>query len=268
MSLLLVYANLANRPATFQHANQWITFKIQQDTIMGYLDSISKCLPRKLTPALLLASFIAHAQTAPPRPPIPLPISRDQVLWRTTITKIPVSAKGCYQATYPSLQWQSVPCVIAPIIGAKTPRHHIPITSRIVGNTFGDIAATVPSTGTISFSQGWFENVTVAPEADSASNKANGFSLQLNTNYFTTPVCNNAPLPQSPTVVCQGWEQFVLSNDTTKTKAYVYIQSWVVNYGRPCPTGWLTPPPDPEDPAVNNDCLRNSSAAVLPIQKV
>jgi len=59
---------------------------------------------------------------------------------------------------------------------------------------------------------------------------ANTFSLQLNTKPFTTSVCSG-----SPNQGCQGWQQFVYSN-----QGVAFIQYWLLQYNTTCPAGWNT----------------------------
>jgi hypothetical protein len=94
-------------------------------------------------------------------------------------------------------------------------------------------------------------NVNGAPPA-----VANTFSLQLNTQYFTTSLCNEANNKSA----CQGWQQFIYSNS-----GLVFMQYWLLNFGPSCPatgggaSGWLQTSLRP------NDCYANSSATVVPV---
>jgi hypothetical protein len=98
----------------------------------------------------------------------------------------------------------------------------------IVGN--GDDLSAQASAGLISSATGSFDSVTNAlSEADGGT--ANRFSLQLNTDFFSSPACAGAASPGS----CLGWEQFVYSNT-----GVAFIQYWLINWDRTCPSGWNT----------------------------
>ena len=79
---------------------------------------------------------------------------------------------------------------------------------------------------------------------------ANSYSLQLNTQFFTTTTCNG-------TSGCQGWEQFVYSSTGCSPRpGCVFIQYWLLNYavnGTACPTGWTT---------SGADCVINSTRGI------
>jgi hypothetical protein len=151
--------------------------------------------------------------------------------WRTQIVQVPLAKKGCFTATYPSLQWREVACVAPPP----------PNVRFTVGSSFGDYAAVraLPLTGVINSATGSFPTETgVKSESDSLSGVADAYTLQLNTNYFFTttsvdPVCPTAN-PQ-----CKGFQQFIFEN--TNGNAFMeYFLS--VPGAMSCPTGWSQVP--------------------------
>ena len=84
----------------------------------------------------------------------------------------------------------------------------------------------------------------------------NAFTLQLNTNTFTTAVCSS--------MSCSGWQQFVFENDGNgSATAIAYMQYWLLNYGPNCPAGWYQ-----GGPSAPNDCYKNSANGVgsIPVQ--
>jgi uncharacterized repeat protein (TIGR03803 family) len=91
-----------------------------------------------------------------------------------------------------------------------------------------------------------------------ATNVANAFTLQLNTNTFpisSTSVCSG---PIQNWVKC-GWQQFVFDNNATQA----YIQYWLENYGTTgtaCPAGWFSYP-SPSNPN-EVDCYTNSDIGI------
>jgi hypothetical protein len=83
------------------------------------------------------------------------------------------------------------------------------------------------------------------------SNGTSPFSLQLNTNPFTTPTCNGAATPSA----CQGWQQFIFS-DT----GVAFIQYWLLNYVNACPSEWNS---------FGSDCWTNGANTVsVPVQPI
>ncbi|MGO9316825.1 MAG: hypothetical protein ACLPXT_03840 [Terracidiphilus sp.] len=158
--------------------------------------------------------------------------------WRKSLVQKPLSKKGCFKASYPSTEWQEVPCTKAPERPYPPAKGKRPET---VGNGT-DFSAQVTS-GHISSAEGSFNSVTGVTSASSDT-----FSLQLNTSPFSTSVCNGH-------AGCQGWQQYVYSNS-----GVVFIQYWLLNYNATCPSGWNT---------YGGDCWENGpSAASVPVQPI
>jgi hypothetical protein len=187
----------------------------------------------------------ASAQTAAPTAPAAetrpaettLP-SRPQTKeeWRAKITHTRVPKKGCFKSSFPSGEWQEIPCATPPARPYPPARGNRPDAVGN-GNDFSAQTSKLISTAT-----GTFDSVKgVTGESDSGSNT---FSLQLNTNTFSnTPACKGAA-----TSSCQGWQQFVYSNSGT-----VFMQYWLIGYGNNCPSGW--------NGYQNVDCWKNSDGA-------
>jgi hypothetical protein len=173
--------------------------------------------------------------------------SRLRENWRVQIAATPVPSAGCFTAEYPSRTWLKIACVKAP------QRPYIPRTgARAVGTqTVGngaDYAAVAH--GTITSATGSFPTVTgLTSETDGG--QKNVYSLQLNSNFFTSAVCKGSSDPSS----CQGWEQFVYSSSSEAS----FIQYWLINYGNTCPT---TPYNDWNQ--YEGSCYRNSTAVNIP----
>jgi hypothetical protein len=166
--------------------------------------------------------LMAQASTQPP--PAKSEIREG---WRKSMVRVRLPKKGCFTATYPSLQWREVACVAPPP----------PNVRFTVGSTSGDYAALrpLPLTGLINSATGSFPIVTgVNKESDSISSVANAYTLQLNTNnFFTTtsvdPVCPTAN-PQ-----CRGLQQFIFEN----TNGNAFMEYFLSIPGASsCPTGW------------------------------
>jgi hypothetical protein len=188
----------------------------------------------------LLSSFTLSAEPRKPslpqletRPPPP-----ELMAWRATIVRIPRPKPGCFKATYPSTEWQEVPCVPGPNRPYAPARGPRPTT---VGNG-NDFAAEVQQGTTISSARGSFDDARGAMAVPS-------YSLQLNTNRFATSLCDNAANPAT----CKGWQQFVYSFLEKKA----FIQYWLIDYGPQCPAGWNP---------TGSDCYKNDAAVPVPPQ--
>jgi hypothetical protein len=140
------------------------------------------------------------------------PTAEQRGNWRKQLQAAPRPTKGCFTATYPETQWREVPCKQPPT-KLYTPRVGGTTQTTTVGGSGPDLTAVV--TGHVTQAEGSFDSVTgvtVMP----------AYSLQLNTNFFSTSTCSGAPSPRT----CQGWEQFVYESSGTG-----FIQYWLINYG-------------------------------------
>jgi hypothetical protein len=151
--------------------------------------------------------------------------------WRVSLAQVPLSKKGCFQASYPSKEWRQVVCKAAPNRPMPPRRGARPL---VVGNG-DDISAQAP-TGFISTAIGSFDSVTnVTSESGPIGNSgpaiANAYTLQLNMNFFNGTVCAGASVPGN----CSTWQQFVFENDGAAGGAF--IQYWILKYNNPCPPG-------------------------------
>jgi hypothetical protein len=70
-----------------------------------------------------------------------------------------------------------------------------------------DVTAGV-TTGHISTAGGSFDSVSGVTSVTSQFG-SDDYSLQLNANLFSSPICSGAGTPSQ----CQGWQQFIYSND-------------------------------------------------------
>ncbi len=179
--------------------------------------------------------------------------------WQQAVAQAPTLSPGCYQASYPSLQWHATGCKVAPNVPmepAATSK-----TAKAVPGTVGDgtdYSAAVA--GTISSATGSFDDVSPSITEtgqwnDSGAQLANTFSLQLNTEFFSnSPACSGSADPSD----CQAWQQFVYitscTNETTSC-GLVYMQYWLIDYDSTCPSGWTS---------ASSDCYTNSEASQLP----
>jgi hypothetical protein len=149
------------------------------------------------------------------------PTKEESRIWRRQLLKAPRPKAGCFTATYPDTTWHEEPC--------RPPKPHklfLPKLGGIsqletVGGSGPDFSAVV--TGHITQSEGSFDNVTGVTSADA-------YSLQLNTDFFTTSTCSGLPGPS-----CRGWEQFVYESSGS-----AFMQYWLITIG---PTGTACPTP-------------------------
>jgi hypothetical protein len=183
-----------------------------------------------------MSPFAASAQQPAAQTPAPNslqgttqpPSAQSLEDWRQLMARS-LPSSGCYTTSYPSTQWQDVPCTTAPKRPHLRPAGAPPAAG---GGGSGDFLAIV-TTGNISSATGLFDQVTgVTSESDPAGQ--NSFSLQLNPNYFITTLCANQQ-------GCIGAQQFVYSNLGCPElggsgTSCVFIQYWLLGHGNPCPT--------------------------------
>lgn len=168
-----------------------------------------------------------------PREPTPeLTPTPNAEEWREIMPQIPAPTKGCFNSTYPNTEWQEVPCTTPPPYPMPPRRGPRPL---VVGNR-NDISAQAP-TGFISTAIGSFDRVdgvtsVSSPIGNSGSAVANAYTLQVNTDFFSSTACSGADDP----ALCSGWQQFVYANDGSSGAAF--IQYWLLDYNTTCPSGW------------------------------
>ena len=180
----------------------------------------------------LLSSRAISQQTTSPPPNEKL--SPEELLlredWRISMAQVPLPRKGCFQSSYPSREWHEVTCMPTPNYPMPPRRGPRPL---VVGNN-NDIAAQAP-TAFISTGIGSFQSATgvtseSGPIGNTGPSIANAYTLQLNTNFFTSTVCASSPNPG-----CLGWQQFLYENFGSGGRAY--IQYWLIRYNKTCPAG-------------------------------
>jgi hypothetical protein len=215
---------------------------------------------RRLLGALALAAVLAVpvvvAQTgaaAAPAPPSPMSASD----WKSAIHAVARPGHGCFTATYPSMAWQGVACRTAP----STPMPpNVGPRPQVIGNG-SDVAAQV-TTGLISSALGSFDQVNVTSESGPIGNAgpsfADTYTLQLNTNFFSTPTCSGSSDPS-----CKGWLQFVFENNPFGAMAF--MQSWLIGFTGTCPAGWMS---FSMSGVATGFCFRNSLAVPVASQPI
>jgi hypothetical protein len=214
------------------------------------LRRITQCFGVLAATALAVAGVSAGSASAATQQNI-----RTKAQWQTAIARVPQHGSGCYQASYPSLQWRAVKCVAAP----RTPLVPAPLRTlaRHAGpETVGDgtdYSAVV--SGLISKATGTFTGVSSGitekgQNGGSGGQVSNAFSLQLNSQFFSgSPACARSSDPSN----CLAWQQFVYTYAGSRTSD-LFMQYWLINYDATCPSGWFT---------YSDDCYTNSNATTV-----
>ncbi len=142
--------------------------------------------------------------------------------WRVEMAKVALPKRGTFEATYPNKEWKEVKSTTRPPYPYLPRRGPKPLT---VGGG-NDVSVQAP-TGLISSATGSFDSVTGVTSESGQINAtgpavANAYSLQLNTNPFTTTGCSGSPEHGVPRLAAVR----VRKNDgTTGT---VFIQYWLL----------------------------------------
>ncbi len=161
--------------------------------------------------------------------------------WRDSLTRTQLPGAGCFEAHYPSTGWIRVACSTEPDASTAAPRQ-LPGAPDNIGGGNGQIEAMILSPALIKGAIGSFPSVKgvkaehSVPKNGGASLGPNTFSLQLNSNTFSTAACG-------PNVGCKGWEQFVFGNNppSRHVPTRILVQDWLVaTAGKPltCPKKW------------------------------
>jgi hypothetical protein len=206
-------------------------------------------LPMSTTVSAQAAAQVAHQPT--------------RAEWRRGMAKTSTQT-GCFKASYPSTTWEPVTCSpAAPVPYIRA--HGIP--PRTVGDGT-DSLATV-SSGTISSSEGSFPSVSNLISENEIDPNNNGpgsdslgpniFSLQINTQDFTTTSCNGG------TQYCQGWVQFLYSSGTSQGVLIEYSLLYYTTSSNGCPSGWGSYE-TPIDGQEYYTCFFNTSVTSVPSQ--
>ena len=170
--------------------------------------------------------------------------------WRSALTRVPLGGAGCYKATYPALAWSRVACSASTILGfpfhaRRGVRPHVPNDQY---------TAVAPGNDRISAAIGSFPSATVTSErtvnvnGSTGSVGPNSYTLQINSNVFSTAVCKGV-------ANCgYGWVQFVYTNppNAAPTKyprpGQLNVWDWLEPINRKpiaCPknAGWIASSP-------------------------
>lgn len=180
------------------------------------------------------------------------PVPKDAALteaWRAAIAKTSVPGSGCFTSEYPSTVWTRIAC-------SKPPANPLLPAARSGGRVVGNGNDFAAETATpISSAVGSFPAIKgLTQETDSGSGASDTYSLQLNSSYYTAPVCDGAKVPSQ----CRAWTQYVYENNAPSSGA-AFMEVWLINYGNSCPAGWGP---------YATDCYYNSDAISVPNQEL
>jgi hypothetical protein len=178
--------------------------------------------------------------------------------WQHAIRAVPIAGTGCFTAAYPAAQWRGVPChtaldvPFAPAVAgtpSSTVGNGIDYSAVVSGSPLKSVTGSFPSVSAGAKEKG------VVPVTGGPT-KANTFSLQLNSSFFSgSPACAGATKPST----CQAWQQFVLSTSPNAgASPELFMQYWLLNYGPTCQAGWFS---------YSGDCYTNSNAIGVPAVK-
>jgi hypothetical protein len=203
--------------------------------------------------AIALAVAGAGAGSASAATP---PTAKTKAAWQAAMSHVQQPGTGCYRASYPVLQWHATKCVTAPKLPLiPVPRSRSASRGPATVGDGHDYSAQV--SGLITKAVGTFKKVSSnISEKGSAggtgSEVANGFSLQLNSQFFTgSSACSGSSDPAS----CQAWQQFAYTYNN-RSGGDVFMQYWLIDYNATCPSGWIT---------YSTDCYTNSNAAAVSV---
>jgi hypothetical protein len=176
------------------------------------------------------------------------PLPKDTALteaWRAAIAETPLPGSGCFTAEYPSTVWTAVTCRKAPVyplLPAARPG------GPVVGNG-NDFAA--ETAAPISSAVGSFPTIKGLTQ-ETAGGASDTYSLQLNSSYYTAPVCDGAKVPSQ----CRAWMQYAYTNNAPNPGT-AFMEIWLINYGNSCPPKWGS---------FATDCYYDSDAVSVPNQ--
>jgi hypothetical protein len=203
--------------------------------------------PRKRGACILGASILCLSATIAAQASPNTAEARLAKAWRTAVTNAAVPGSGCFTADFPSTTWKRVACT-------KTPNRRllpaIPPGGFVVGNGNDYSVETGTPTST---AVGSFPSIK-GLKTETNDGAADTYSLQLNSSYYISPVCQSAQNPSQ----CRAWMQFAYSNNAP-TEASGFMEVWLINYGPTCPSGWGQ---------YATDCVLNSNSVNVPNQKL
>jgi len=142
---------------------------------------------------------------------------------------------------------------VSTVAGASSATGHVRGATAQTGQVAGigsDFLAKEPG---ITAASGSFTSVSPGiSETDSVKLTADTYTLQLNTNAFSTPLCNGM-------VHCNAWVQFAYQNGPNTagvSTGVVEIDSFLFGYTQPCPSPYIS--------QGQNECLAVPTSSAFP----
>lgn len=239
---------------------------------------------------LLATAMVAGSLAAQDAKEVASPAdAQARATWARTMHQTRAPKEGCFHASYPSTEWQEVPC--APPNGWRSalPRNRKKNAGHEeVGGTGGgtplnnDIVVQSPSGHLLSSATGNFPTVDDVTSESSVGVAAfggggalgnNEYTLQVNTNATKSAACGSYSY-------CQAWQQYVFAtntftsftNPTLTNETQVFIEYWLLDYNKDnnwpnpagsdlCPSAFFDAGPDPIGPG--EDCVQNTPATTV-----
>jgi len=215
-------------------------------------------LPRLTAIAVLSAALSAcssSTQSLPSTGPSadavgnPAAVASTMDAWHDSLAANKLPSAGCFEATYPSTQWNRIACGTPPRIWYPVPRSLHPHLGQTVGDGNDFSIDTTPNL--ISTSIGAFPKVKGVKTVVSGGQQ-DSYTLQLNSNFFQTAQCGTL-------ANCVGWSQFVFENPPGTDQGALFIQDWLVATN---PSGFSSCPPGKGWENLGIGCVQNSPFGV------
>lgn len=155
-------------------------------------------------------------QSSPPANPGPLPAMRAaHAEWGRSVRRVPLPGAGCFKASYPAMTWRRIACSTERLTPGFAP--HIRPNSDYSASVKPNIIAS--ATGSFPAVRG----VKSVRSTNAGTATGTGsYSLQLNSQFFTTAACGAI-------AHCQGWVQFVYRNGRNHERGNLEIWDWLVS---------------------------------------
>lgn len=202
------------------------------------------------------------------------PEERERKAWNARMLKLPLQKTGCFNATYPNVEWHEVQCG-----RPSKDRNSVGNGADYVAQTTGNYISLSTGTFTVPASSAGSETGQLH---GSGPGVANLFTLQMNSQSpvnssdgspFNTPACGGV-------VGCSGWEQFVFSQSqgpapgpgqmsaAPGTTPALFVEYWLYNAGPTCPAlpSWALngQPPGTPWPGGGGTCVFNGPSTYVP----
>jgi hypothetical protein len=179
-------------------------------------------------------------------------IAASKDAWHAALAQEKLPTAGCFKAIFPSTTWQRIECKTPPKLWY--PPRHKPQLGQQVGDGRDFTLDVTPNV--ISTSIGSFPLVkgvkTVSSQGCCGSQGTNSYTLQMNSNFFTTAACGSLQN-------CLGWSQFVYENPPGNSEGGLFIQDWLVPTTE---SGFSNCPPGQGWQNTGFGCVQNSPGGV------